>query len=164
VIICGAEEGIFPSYYAQEKAQTLEEERRLCYVAMTRAMHRLIFTYATRRRLYGREDRKKPSRFLKEIPLHLVELQEKQVQISSAYRSRFSIVAKNHPSASEQNNPTPELEGGFRLGQRVKHPIFGAGTLLDTEGQGERTKFRINFDHAGTKWLVLLYAELVPAS
>ncbi len=126
----------------------LEEERRLCYVGMTRAMHRLYLSYAETRRLHGSETYPLPSRFLREIPPELVEEIRPRAQISRPlYQAR-----PYHPVVEDQT--------GFRLGQQVLHPTFGEGVILDAEGQGSSARVQVKFATAGSKWLVVAYAKL----
>jgi len=153
VFMTGVEEGVFPSQQSMDEPGRLEEERRLCYVGMTRAMQKLVLTYAEQRRIYGQEFFHKVSRFVAEIPadtLHEVRLQT-QVQKPSSY-SRFNNAASHE--AFEQT--------GYQLGQRVRHPKFGDGTVLNYEGTGPQSRIQINFDQVGSKWLVVSYARLEP--
>ncbi len=145
VFMVGMEEGLFPSLQSLEDAGRLEEERRLCYVGMTRAMERLYMTYAECRRLYGRETYPRESRFLREIPPeHLAEVrgQSRVVRPPLEFGSRSGEV------------------GGLRLGQRVVHAAFGEGVVLRCEGEGGNARVQVNFDQAGVKWLMLAYADL----
>jgi DNA helicase-2/ATP-dependent DNA helicase PcrA len=131
-----------------EDPNRLEEERRLCYVGMTRAMHQLYLTHAESRRLHGSETYPFPSRFLREIPPVLIE------EVRGGGVSR--------PGRGTQ---APEEQvGGFRLGQRVSHPKFGEGVVLDTEGKGTSARVQVNFEAVGSKWLVLAYARLEPVT
>ncbi len=145
VFMVGMEEGLFPSLQSLEDDTRLEEERRLCYVGMTRAMERLYMTYAECRRLYGRETYPRESRFLREIPSeHLEEV-----------RGRCRVA---HPPL-ESDFRSAEA-GGLRLGQRVVHAAFGEGVILRCEGEGGNARVQVNFDQAGVKWLMLAYADL----
>ncbi|WP_278358144.1 3'-5' exonuclease, partial [Idiomarina abyssalis] len=153
VFMTGVEEGLFPSQQSMDEPGRLEEERRLCYVGMTRAMQKLVLTYAEQRRIYGQELFHKVSRFISEIPpdtLHEVRIQTK-VEKPSSY-SRFNNAASHE--AFEQT--------GYSLGQRVRHPKFGEGTVLNYEGTGPQSRVQINFDNVGSKWLVVSYARLDP--
>jgi DNA helicase-2/ATP-dependent DNA helicase PcrA len=143
VFITGMEEGLFPHQMSMDEPGRLEEERRLCYVGITRAMRELYLTYAESRRLFGDEKMNPPSRFLREIPAE--QMQE--------VRARGTI---NRPMAGTLSS---EVDG-FQLGQRVSHPKFGEGTILHFEGQGASARLQVNFDQAGTKWLVSQYARL----
>lgn len=150
VFLAGVEEGMFPSQMSHEEPGRLEEERRLCYVGMTRAMEKLYMTYAESRRLYGQDKYHTPSRFIKEIPSECVEEVRLRTTISRPVQNRFQP-ASSH-SAFEST--------GFQLGQRVSHPKFMEGTVLNYEGSGEHARVQVNFDGFGTKWLVLAYARL----
>lgn len=151
VFICGLEEGMFPSQQSGDDPTRLEEERRLCYVGMTRAMQKLYLCHAQSRRLYGQEQYPKPSRFLREIPADCVEEIRLKTQVSQpAQFNRFSNAASH--SAFENT--------GFKLGQRVLHEKFGEGTVLNYEGSGPQSRIQVNFDQLGSKWLMTAYARL----
>ncbi|GGW69382.1 DNA helicase II [Alishewanella tabrizica] len=151
VFMCGLEEGMFPSQQSGDDPTRLEEERRLCYVGMTRAMQKLYLCHAQSRRLYGQEQYPKPSRFLREIPAECVEEIRLKTQISQpAQMNRFSHAASH--SAFENT--------GFKLGQRVLHEKFGEGTVLNYEGSGPQSRIQVNFDQLGSKWLMTAYARL----
>lgn len=151
VFIGGVEEGLFPHSMSAEDPLRLEEERRLCYVGMTRAMQQLYLSYAETRRLHGSETYPLPSRFLREIPVEVVE----EVRIRPSVSRPYSSPAGSLSAAEE--------DSGFRLGQRVIHPKFGSGIVLNAEGQGAAARVQVNFEEAGAKWLVVAYANLVPA-
>lgn len=153
VYICGLEEGLFPHHFSAEDPQKLEEERRLCYVGITRAMEQLYITYARRRRLFGNEEARRVSRFVREIPENLIEEKSRRLTVQP------SVVNNNLPS--EEMGSDTGL--GFNLGQRVRHAKFGVGVVVDYEGSGERARVSVNFAGAGTKWLVLSYAKLEAA-
>lgn len=148
VFLVGMEEGLFPSQQSVEDIGRLEEERRLCYVGITRAMRQLYLTYAESRRLYGRESYPRPSRFLREIPQeHIQEV-----------RMRATV---SRPVAPAQPKPQSwQAEGKYKLGQRVSHAKFGEGVVLQMEGSGSQERVQINFKQAGIKWLILAYAQL----
>ncbi len=157
VFMCGLEEGLFPHHYSAEDPDRLEEERRLCYVGITRAMQQLYITYAQRRRLFGLEEARRVSRFVREIPEHLIEEKSRRLNISKpAYVPELHDDFAQH-MALEVGSDTGL---GFNLGQRVRHAKFGVGTVVDFEGQGERARVSVHFEGAGTKWLVLSYAKL----
>jgi DNA helicase-2/ATP-dependent DNA helicase PcrA len=149
VFLVGMEEGLFPHQRALEDADGLEEERRLAYVGMTRAMQILYLSYAERRRLYGSETQSVPSRFIHEIPAELLQEIRPRLQVSRP------LLSQNAPALT-----SPE---GLRLGQRVSHPIFGEGVILNFEGQGPNMRIQVNFKRVGSKWLVSSYAKLAPA-
>ncbi|CAM3921193.1 DNA helicase II [Rheinheimera salexigens] len=151
VFICGLEEGMFPSMQSSEDATRLEEERRLCYVGMTRAMQKLYLCHAESRRLYGQEQHNRPSRFLREIPAEYIEEIRLSTQVSKPTPfNRFSNQASH---VAFENT-------GFNLGQRVLHAKFGEGTVLNYEGTGAQSRIQVNFDQLGSKWLVTAYARL----
>ncbi|WP_318445580.1 DNA helicase II [Photobacterium leiognathi] len=155
VFMVGVEEGMFPSSRTTEEVGRLEEERRLCYVGMTRAMQKLYITYAEMRRLYGKDNFHKPSRFIREIPEQFVEEVRMKAQVSRpASSGRFS-------QAQVNNNFN---ETGFNLGQRVEHPKFGEGTIINFEGSGAQSRVQVAFNGEGIKWLVTQYAKLTPMS
>ncbi len=149
VFMCGLEEAIFPNFRALEDPQGLEEERRLCYVGMTRTKEKLFMTYAETRRLHGSQRCHRPSRFLKEITPEFIENLTHRT-----YASRL-------PSMPDSRNLPTQLNcQDFSLGQRIYHPTFGEGTVLSFEGQGVQTRVQVQFDQHGCKWLVLAYAKL----
>ncbi len=150
VFLSGMEEGLFPHKMSLEEPGRLEEERRLCYVGVTRARKSLYITHAEVRRLHGQENYSLPSRFVREIPDELIQTIRPKANISRPGISSFN-------DDFEYNQETPD---GFHLGQRVLHPKFGAGVLLNYEGQGSSARVQVNFDDAGTKWLVTAYANL----
>ncbi|MDX1570215.1 MAG: DNA helicase II [Xanthomonadales bacterium] len=154
VFLCGMEEGLFPHQRSAEEPGRLEEERRLCYVGVTRARERLHICYAESRRWRGQENYNRPSRFLGEIPEDLVH----------DVRPRPKV---RRPAAAQATGDwvkaDPMSESGLELGQRVRHKSFGEGVILDCEGSGAHTRLQVNFEGAGTKWLVLAYANLEKA-
>jgi DNA helicase-2/ATP-dependent DNA helicase PcrA len=149
VFMCGLEEGLFPHRLSSEDPTRLEEERRLCYVGMTRAMEQLTLCYAEKRRLYGEETYSRPSRFISEIPPELLEEIRMQGVVRSAERLFDGFVD------SVEDSDT------LKLGQRVFHQKFGEGVVLNYEGQGRHARVQVNFENAGSKWLVMEYANLV---
>ncbi len=152
VFMSGMEDGLFPHQRSIADPNGLEEERRLCYVGITRAKQTLYVTYAEQRRLYGMDNFSQPSRFIAEIPDEHVEEIRPRVQVSRPVRSM------KHRSRAGSTAPGAEL--GIRLGQRVRHGKFGDGVILNCEGQGAHARVEVNFETAGTKWLVLSYANL----
>ncbi|MBP9726235.1 MAG: DNA helicase II [Gammaproteobacteria bacterium] len=147
VILCGMEEGLFPHQMSKSDPKGIEEERRLCYVGMTRAMRQLLLSYAESRRVYGQTHMASPSRFIREIPQQY--LQEIRMQ------SKISRPASLAESSSFLN----QEETSFRLGQYVRHTSFGDGVILDIEPNGEKTRVQIRFK-TGTKWLIASLAKL----
>jgi len=147
VFLVGMEEGLFPSQQSSDDIARLEEERRLCYVGMTRAMRQLYLTYAESRRIYGRESYPRPSRFLREIPAECIQ----EVRMRATV-SRPQAVAKSIDLMAQGRQ--------FKLGQRVGHAKFGEGVVLQIEGEGAQERAQINFKQVGVKWLMLSYAQL----
>jgi len=153
VFITGMEDGLFPHQRSvQESGGRLEEERRLCYVGITRAREQLYLTYAEVRRMFGSESHSRPSRFLDEIPDEFMEEIRPRMGTRSTYVSARPIPAR--PISGHQN------EYPFRLGQSVVHRKFGEGTVVNFEGAGEHARVHVNFHYVGAKWLVLAYANL----
>jgi DNA helicase-2/ATP-dependent DNA helicase PcrA len=147
VFLSGMEEGLFPHQKSAEEPGRLSEERRLCYVGMTRAMQRLYLTYAESRMLHGQTSTSYPSRFLSELPDELTE--EVRPRAARYAGSAFGGGA---------SQPAPEHD--FNLGSTVSHERFGIGTVVNVEGSGPNARVQINFESAGQKWLVLSYANL----
>ena len=148
VFIGGVEEGLFPHSMSADDPERLEEERRLCYVGMTRAMQQLTLSHAESRRLHGSDTYPLPSRFLREIPPEVIQEVRARAQVSRPYSS-----------AAGSLNMAEEITG-FTLGQRVTHPKFGEGVVLNAEGQGNGARIQVNFETVGSKWLVVAYANL----
>ncbi len=148
VFIVGMEEGMFPSQMSIEEGGRLEEERRLAYVGVTRAMNKLTLTWAESRRLYGKEVSHRPSRFIGELPSECVE----------EVRARANITRP--VSTQRMGTPLINNDSGWSLGQRVKHTKFGEGTIINLEGSGEHCRLQIAFQGQGVKWLVAAYARL----
>jgi len=147
------EDGLFPHQRSIADPNGLEEERRLCYVGITRAMQNLYITYAEQRRLHGMDSFSQPSRFVAEIPGEHVEEVRPRVQVSRPLHGTSSSRRKSVGTAAGS-------ELGIRLGQQVRHKKFGDGVILNCEGQGAHARVEVNFERAGTKWLVLSYANL----
>jgi len=155
VFLAGMEEGLFPNARSVEESGRLEEERRLAYVGITRARQKLVLSYAESRRLHGQDMYGVPSRFLREIPSPLLHEVRPRVQVSRpAFAPR---PRRDWGHASLDESP------GLRLGQNVVHAKFGSGVVTDLEGSGAHARVQVNFDEAGSKWLVLAYANLQPA-
>ncbi len=152
VFLAGMEEGLFPHKMSLEEPGRLEEERRLAYVGITRAMQRLVMTYAETRRLYGSETYNKVSRFVREIPPSLIQ----EVRLSNSVSRPLSGNQRSGNLFSGASVPdTP-----FSLGQSVRHPLFGDGVILNFEGSGAQARVQVNFDSEGSKWLMMGYAKL----
>ncbi len=150
VFMVGMEEGLFPSQQSVDEIGRLQEERRLCYVGMTRAMQKLYLCHAESRRLYGRENYPRPSRFLRELPPACTE----EVRL----RAQFTRTPVSKPSQTSRESVTDT--GQFRIGQRVRHTKFGEGVVLQAEGEGTQERVQVNFKNLGLKWLMLSYAKL----
>ena len=149
VFLCGMEDGLFPHQRSLTDIDGLEEERRLCYVGMTRAMKQLFLTYAEQRRLHGVDSYGQASRFIKETPEQLIEEVRPRVQVS-------------RPVAVGRFRPEEPAVGGVRLGARVRHGKFGEGVILNVEGNGPHARVQVSFERQGTKWLMVQYANLEP--
>jgi DNA helicase-2/ATP-dependent DNA helicase PcrA len=149
VFLAGMEEGLFPHQRSTIDLDSLEEERRLCYVGMTRAMRALYLSYAEQRRLHGIDSYGQVSRFVREIPEELIEEIRPRVQVS-------------RPIAVGRFRPEEPAVGGVRLGARVRHGKFGDGVILNVEGNGAQARVQVSFERQGTKWLMVQYANLEP--
>ena len=152
VFMVGMEEGLFPHQRSSEEPGRLEEERRLCYVGITRAREELVVSSAEVRRLYGKESYNMASRFIREIPPeYLQEIRPK------AQFSRPGFAPPEQTGYRQLENET-----GLFIGQNVNHAKFGNGVVLNLEGQGGQLRAQINFEHAGSKWLMVSMANLQP--
>jgi DNA helicase-2/ATP-dependent DNA helicase PcrA len=178
VVIAGLEEGLFPHSRSSEDQEELEEERRLCYVGMTRAQSQLVLTSAARRRVFGEYQSTDPSRFLDEIPVELVE--RITPTYASAYQSSFShghYEFRTNPYGRKGKAPgrTREEEATYkyeeedqsfwsvRAGMRVRHAQFGVGTVTSVEEHNDDLKITVRFNLVGVKKLLAKYAKLEPA-
>jgi len=148
VFLAGMEDGLFPHQRSVADLAGLEEERRLCYVGMTRAMRQLYIIYAEQRRLYGVDTYGQPSRFIGELPADSIEEVRPRLQVS-----RPVFVGR---STSLEETPSQNM----RMGSRVRHSKFGDGVVLNFEGNGPHARVQVNFERQGTKWLMLSYANL----
>ncbi|GIW43503.1 MAG: DNA helicase [Candidatus Binatia bacterium] len=156
VFLVGMEEGLFPLVRRQDDRDDIEEERRLCYVGMTRAREKLYLSYATARRLFGKVQESEPSRFIRELPTDVVEfLGTNRV----AWEVARKASAAPRPAAAE---PRVVYDDGLRRGQQVRHPTFGVGTVLQVEGAGQDQKVVVLFQRGGRKKLVVRLAGLEP--
>ncbi|WP_394129508.1 DNA helicase II [Shewanella maritima] len=158
VFMAGVEEGIFPSKMALDEGDRLDEERRLCYVGMTRAMQKLYVSYAESRRIYGREDYASPSRFISEIPEKFVEQIRMRTQVTPSISQRFPASGSHLSGMGKRTTSTNDT--GFSIGQRVKHFKFNQGIVTSYEGVGEKARVQVNFDDFGSKWLLVSLAKL----
>ena len=156
VFLGGVEEGLFPHKMSLEEGDRLEEERRLCYVGITRAMQRLFITYAESRRLHGQDTFNRPSRFIGEIPEGLMNEVRLKSSISRPVTARPTPTRQYDRWGRHQELETPVVA----LGQNVRHPLFGIGTVVNAEGSGPQARVQVNFENDGSKWLVLAYAKL----
>lgn len=177
VFICGLEEGLFPHYLSKDDPLGVEEERRLCYVGITRAMKELHITHANRRRLFGREDVRIASRFIEEIPDNFKKSRNRKMDINPPVHYRMPIAPKSPQYSSIRSGQVYSSKAvssgvstinsgkgtscaGYRLGQRVSHKKFGLGVVTDFEGGGDKARINIQFEISGSKWLAVNYAKL----
>ena len=161
VFITGLEQGLFPHENAELERDGLEEERRLMYVAITRARQRLYLTHAQTRLLHGQTRYCLPSRFIEELPealLQSVGHAAAPATYGNPYASGAS--AGRQESAGGAARAAPDAPGGFRIGQNVHHAKFGAGVIVSAEGHGADARVQVNFGKQGMKWLALAYARL----
>jgi DNA helicase-2/ATP-dependent DNA helicase PcrA len=162
VFLVGLEENLFPHAHSRESESDVEEERRLCYVGMTRAKERLILTRAISRRVFGRGHFNEPSRFLEEIPSHLLRDLSRRAPgrptriVSEAGRSYVP-----DPGMAREAGPATAT-GIFGLGKRVHHPEYGIGTIIHVEGSGDSLKLTVSFSVYGSKKFLPKYAPLEP--
>ena len=155
VFLAGLEEGLFPHRMSMDNINGLEEERRLCYVGITRAMNKLYLSHAESRRLHGDVNLCRPSRFIKEIPQQLID----EIRLKTTI-SRVGSMRGRNGIGKALNRGAEVPQTGISLGQRVAHGKFGEGIVLNYEGQGSNARVQVNFDAVGSKWLVLSYAKL----
>ena len=153
VFLVGMEEGLFPHQRSSEEPGRMEEERRLCYVGITRAREQLVVTSAEVRRLYGNESYNMLSRFVREIPDELKQ--------EIRPKAQFSRPVMQTPT--RRNYDLAQEDTGLFVGQRVNHARFGDGIVLNLEGQGAQSRVQVNFETAGSKWLIANMANLQPA-
>ena len=152
VYLIGMEEGLFPHQRSMEDLAQLEEERRLCYVGITRAEKALTMVYTQHRRLHGQDYYPQPSRFISELPVELVD----EVRMGGSITEPMFV-------RSRSNGTITDGSSEYTLGQRVSHAKFGEGIILNLEGSGGSTRVQVNFEEAGSKWLVAEYANLETA-
>ena len=171
VVIAGLEEGLFPHARARESEEELEEERRLCYVGITRARKELYLTSAMRRRVFGEYQSTEPSRFLDEIPPQLLRHEESRAEVMRSSSARGWGYAPNPyrraPELASRPSRTYAAEdedqsgrGGLKSGAKVRHAMFGTGTVLSVEELDDDLKLVVKFTTVGTKTLRAKYAKL----
>lgn len=153
VFLVGMEEGLFPHQRSSEEPGRMEEERRLCYVGITRAREQLVVTSAEVRRLFGGESYNMLSRFVREIPDDLIQ--------EVRPKAKFTRTVAAAPLSMQRERA--EADTGLFVGQRVNHARFGDGVVLNLEGQGPQSRVQVNFEDAGSKWLIASMANLQPA-
>ena len=159
VFLLGLEEGLFPHKMSAADPDRLEEERRLCYVGMTRAMQKLYVSCSETRRLYGQEVYQRPSRFLEEIPDQYLE----PIKMGQGYDMRYNKSYGSTKTAHTSSTPSQALSSSgmnYCLGQRVRHAKFGEGVVLNCEGDLTDGRVQVKFHQAGVKWLLAQYANL----
>jgi DNA helicase II / ATP-dependent DNA helicase PcrA len=160
VFVSGLEEGLFPHENSLTEADGIEEERRLMYVALTRARRRLYLTYAQNRMLHGQTRFNVPSRFFQEIPeplLRKIKAPPRPAQMLYGGGRTYAGAIPTQPRMQGMDSGIP-----WRIGQSVVHPKFGAGVIVSAEGRGADARVQVNFRDSGLKWLMLDYARLAP--
>ncbi|OOF52478.1 DNA helicase II [Rodentibacter trehalosifermentans] len=150
VLMVGVEEGLFPSFRSFEEPGRLEEERRLAYVGITRAKQKLTISYAESRRLYAKEERHLPSRFIAELPQDCIQ----EIRLRGTVTRAMNLAKVGSLTASG------DAENGWKMGQKVKHEKFGLGTVINVEGSDNNTRLQIAFQAQGIKWLIAHLAKL----
>ncbi|MHA7840787.1 MAG: DNA helicase II [Gammaproteobacteria bacterium] len=162
VFLCGLEQGLFPHLMSMNNPEGLEEERRLCYVGMTRAKKKLYLTHAQMRRHYGKDNYQQPSQFINEIPENLLEAVKRKQKVNHASRYGAAPIAYND---TQQEKPRYQAtnDSGLNIGQRVSHKKFGEGTVTHFDGQGSQSRIQVTFDKYGSKWLIARIANLQPS-
>ncbi|HEX6298778.1 MAG TPA: UvrD-helicase domain-containing protein [Burkholderiales bacterium] len=159
VFLSGLEEGLFPHEQSAVERDGLEEERRLAYVAITRARNRLYLSHAQTRMLHGQTRYNLASRFLEEVPQQLMKWLTPRFSRQKAFAPDFSRTSQPFPLKKAASREV----GGFRIGQNVVHPKFGSGVIVDAEGQGTDARVQVNFGSQGVKWLAVAVAKLQAA-
>ncbi|KAA0442357.1 MAG: DNA helicase II [Candidatus Thioglobus sp.] len=151
VFLTGMEEDLFPSRQSKDEPHLLDEERRLCYVGMTRAMKKLTLSFAIKRFLHGQSFYSYPSRFLKETPSECL----------NEIKQKYGATQQNYQKDDIFNQDIhPQNDGDLSIGRTVKHAKFGFGTVINFEGKGDSARVQVRFKTAGTKWLISAYANL----
>jgi DNA helicase-2/ATP-dependent DNA helicase PcrA len=162
VFVSGLEEGLFPHENSLTEADGIEEERRLMYVALTRARRRLYLSYAQSRLLHGQTRYGIPSRFFHEIPENLMRRVKPKPRAQDYRPAASSGPRRSEPSVVSRQS-SPLSDSPWRIGQSVVHATFGAGVIVSAEGRGADARVQVNFRNSGLKWLMLEYAKLIPA-
>jgi DNA helicase-2/ATP-dependent DNA helicase PcrA len=180
VFMTGMEEGLFPHARSGDLGEELAEERRLCYVGITRAMQKLYLSYARKRRVYGTYQFNPPSRFLAEIPVELLNDFTPSMELAEESKPEHNLASlfdlvdgaepappTAHTTVVESNNipardTSSHTDGGLRLGTKVRHVKFGIGTVRRLEGAGDKQKVTVYFNSVGSKKLLLKFAALMP--
>ena len=160
VFLCGMEDGLFPHQRSINDLASLEEERRLCYVGITRAMRQLYLCHAEQRRLHGVDSYNMASRFIQELPPGLLEEVRPRIQLARHGAMAPGAQANAGNGGGMFTGPATMQASGMRLGTRVRHGKFGEGVVLNLEGQGPHARVHVNFEQQGAKWLMLSYARL----
>ena len=168
VFLSGLEEGLFPHDNSRNETGGLEEERRLMYVAVTRARRRLYLSFSQSRMLHGQTRYNIPSRFLQEIPENLLKWLKPQQRGMSRNMESMNLPLTRSPGWTTESLQKPPVtqettSSRWRIGQNVIHPKFGTGVILNCEGRGADARVEVRFNRTGTKWLLLEYAKLTPA-
>ena len=156
IFLAGMEEGLVPHARSLQSDAGLEEERRLCYVGMTRARERLFLTFAQSRQVFGQRRLSEPSRFLGEIPRAVMTMTSESRRFEPEYVPR----RRSPEAARSADAPAPANLSGLRAGTRVRHPLFGVGTVLRADGAGDDLKLTVSFPGVGAKRLVARFAGL----
>jgi DNA helicase-2/ATP-dependent DNA helicase PcrA len=151
VFIVGLEEGLFPHSRSFDDPEAMEEERRLCYVGITRAKERVYLVHAFRRTMYGESQLSVPSRFIKDIPAHLIVGREETVG-EEERRYRWQV---QWPVTSE-----PVVMAQFETGDRIRHPLFGEGIVIESKVMGDDEEVTVAFEEKGLKRLLASFARL----
>jgi DNA helicase-2/ATP-dependent DNA helicase PcrA len=160
VFLVGMEEHLFPHAHSRDEEADVEEERRLCYVGMTRAKERLVLSRALSRRLFGRSQFNEASRFLSEIPTHLLRdlSRRERTRLARPTERALGFVPDLEAGEFQEDRGT----GTYKLGKRVHHPEYGIGTIIGVEGSGDTLKLTISFSVYGSKKFLPKYAPLEP--
>ena len=160
VFITGMEQGLFPHQNSQNVADGLDEERRLMYVAITRARRRLYLTFAQSRMLHGQTNYAMASSFLRELPEELLHWITPRLPIRSAFKPAYPPYSAPATADYAAPAPRPADSSGWRIGQNVEHAKFGEGVVINVEGSGADARVQVQFRKTGSKWLSLEYAKL----